>query len=77
MSNLAISKYQLNKLLERAKALNEHTLDPTIDIECYDDNFIQSLLGEDMEGCMAICKEHNLHTAADILNYVARIIFNE
>lgn len=74
---MAVSKNQLDKLINRAKELNKFTPDPAFDEECYEDHFIQSLFGEDIEGCMAICKAHNLHTDTKILSYIASRIFNE
>ena len=74
---MAVSKSQLDKLINRAKELNKFTPDPAFDEECYEDHFIQSLFGEDIEGCMAICRENRLHNDTDILNYISSRIFNE
>ena len=74
---MSISKDKLDKLIRRAKELNLEVFDFRYNEECYDDNFIQSLLGVDKEQCMEICKDNRITNDVEILRYIASIIFNE
>lgn len=74
---MSISKDKLNKLINRAKELNLEVLDFRYNEECYDDNFITSLLGVDKEQCMQICKDNGIMNDVAILSYIAGSIFNE
>lgn len=74
---MTVSKDKLNKLINRAKELHGEVYDFRYHNECYDDNFITSLLGVSKEECMQICIDNNITNDNEILNFIATKIFNE
>ena len=69
---MSVSKYQIQQLIQRAKDINVELEDIQADDDI--DHFVSSLLGGDY---LEICIDNDIHTQTELLNYVARRVFDD